>query len=253
MKNSVISFLKDPVGKKKSVAIPTRGLTADDSSLPEACRRTAGQNVAALELMLGQIANFCPVISRNTIIKGSSSLNSIWQAIRLHFGFQSTGAHFLDLCDIKFEVGEKPENLFQHISAFVEDNLLLRGTHITHHGGPPECDEEMSPTLENFVVLTWLRLINSSLPRLVKQRYGTEFPTRTLASIKPEISLALSSLLDELQSVDDANILHSNLVGGRGDGFNRGAASIRRRNPRRVHPVSHVHCVRMWAGLPLTI
>ena len=50
--------------------------------------------------------------------------------------------------------------------------------------------------------------------------------TRTLASIKPEISLALSSLLDELQSVENANILRYNLVGGRGDGFNRGYASF---------------------------
>ena len=109
--------------------------------MPDARRRTAGQKVAALELMLGQIANFCPVISRNAIIKGSSSLNSILQAIRLQFGFHSTGAHFLDLCDIKLEVGEKPEDLFQRISAFVEDNLLLMGTPITHHGESPECDE----------------------------------------------------------------------------------------------------------------
>ena len=139
--------------------------------MPEAHRRSAGQKVAAIELMLGQIVNFCPVISRNTIIKGSFSLNSIWQAIRLHFGFQSTGAHFLDLCNIKLEVGEKTEDLFQRISGLVEDNLLLMGTPITHHGEPPECDEEMSTTLENFVALTRLRLINSSL------RYGTELRT----------------------------------------------------------------------------
>ncbi|KAL5007239.1 hypothetical protein ScPMuIL_002143, partial [Solemya velum] len=31
-----------------------------------------------------------------------------------------------------------------------------------------------SPTLENFVVLTWLRLIHPELPKIVKQRYGTE-------------------------------------------------------------------------------
>ena len=58
--------------------------------------------------MLGQIANFCPVIARNTIVKGSTSLKSIWQAIRLHFGFQSTGAHFLDFSSIKLEADEKP-------------------------------------------------------------------------------------------------------------------------------------------------
>ena len=64
-------------------------------------------------LPLEQIANFCPVISRNTILKNSTSVNSIWQAIRAHYGFQSTGAHFLDLSSIKLEVDERPEDLFQ--------------------------------------------------------------------------------------------------------------------------------------------
>lgn len=50
--------------------------------------------------MLGQIVNYCPVISRNTIIKNSTSMISIWQAIHLHFGFQPTSAFFLDFNNI---------------------------------------------------------------------------------------------------------------------------------------------------------
>ena len=38
---------------------------------------------------MGQIANFCPVISSNTIVKNSTSVKFIWQAIRAHYGFQS--------------------------------------------------------------------------------------------------------------------------------------------------------------------
>ncbi|RXN12438.1 Retrovirus-related Pol poly from transposon opus [Labeo rohita] len=70
-------------------------------------------------------------------------------------------------------------------------------------------DEELSPTIQNFIALTWLRLIHSDLPKLVKQRYGTELRSRTLASIKPEISQALCSLLDELQSSEDARAMRS--------------------------------------------
>lgn len=58
----------------------------------------------------------------------------------------------------------------------------------------------MSPTVENLIVLIWLRLINPSLPQLVKQRYGTELRFRTLASIRLEISQALSSLLEEIRN-----------------------------------------------------
>ena len=57
---------------------------------------TTQQRVYMLELILGQIANYCPVISRNTIVKNSTSLSVIWQTIRLHYGFQSTGSHFID-------------------------------------------------------------------------------------------------------------------------------------------------------------
>ena len=142
--------------------------------------------------MLGQIANYCPVISRNTIVKNSTSMSSIWQAIRLHYGFQSTGAHLLDFKTIKLDPDERPENLHQRLMSFIEDNLLLGNGHISHYGETPTTDEEMSPILENLIVLTWLRLVHNELPNLVKQRYGTELRSTSLASLKPEISRKFS-------------------------------------------------------------
>ena len=67
--------------------------------------------------------------------------------------------------------------------AFVEDSLL-HSNGLTHSGETLSEDEELSPTLENLVVLTWLKLIDPSLARLVKQRYGTELRYRTLASTR---------------------------------------------------------------------
>jgi hypothetical protein len=68
--------------------------------------------------MLGQIANYCPIISRNTIVKNSTSISSIWQSIRLHYGFQSTGRHFLDFNNIHLEANERPEDLYQRLAKF---------------------------------------------------------------------------------------------------------------------------------------
>ena len=163
--------------------------------------------------MLGQIANYCPIISLlfhycSTLVKNSTSLEFIWQTIRQHFGFQVTGTQFIDFSDIHLEVDEHPKDLYQHLMAFVEDSLL-RANGLTHHGEHVPEDEELTLTLENFVILTWLRLIHPSLPWLVKQRYGTELRSRTLASIKPEISQALNSLLEEIRTSDDARILRA--------------------------------------------
>ena len=37
-------------------------------------------------------------------------MRAIWQAIRAHYGFQSTGAHFLDFSNIRLEPDERPED-----------------------------------------------------------------------------------------------------------------------------------------------
>lgn len=75
-----------------------------------------------LNLCLGQVANYCPVLFRDTIVKNSTSIQAVWQAIRTHFGFQSTGAHFLDFDAIQLEPGERPEDLFN------VSQVLLRTT-----------------------------------------------------------------------------------------------------------------------------
>lgn len=204
------SFLTaDASWLKKTNAAPLRGFTDDGEDVPAIRRRTADQRVSHLEMMLGQIANYSPLISRNTIVRNSTSVNGVWQSIRQHYGLQSTGSRFLDLANIKLKSDQRPEDLYQCLMAFVEENLLSTTSGITHHGQAPEVDEELSPSLENFVVLTWLQLIHPGLPRLVKQRYGTELRSRTIASIKPEISQALDSLLDELRTSDEAKVMRS--------------------------------------------
>ena len=103
---------------KKTTTAPLRGFEDDADPIPEAQRRTAAQKATQLEL-LGQIANYCPVISCNSVVRNSTSLNTIWQTICAHFGFQSTGAHFLDFNDIHLESDERPEDLYQRLVSFV--------------------------------------------------------------------------------------------------------------------------------------
>lgn len=103
---------------KKTAANPNRGLQDDPDTVAAAIRKDAVQKNAILQMLLGQIASYCPIISRSSIVKNSTSLGDIWQTIRQHYGFQSTGAHFLDLADIKMQPGEKPQDLYQRLMAF---------------------------------------------------------------------------------------------------------------------------------------
>ena len=172
--------------------------------MAEANRLIAQQKVNFLSFYLGKLRIIARLL-RKSLVKNSTSIQSIWNTIRQHFGFQITGAHIIDFADIRLESNEKPEDLYQRLMTFVED-ILLKANSLSHHGDLITEDEELSPSLENFVVLTWLKLIHPDLPRLVKQRYGPELKSRTLASIKPEVSQALNSLLDEIRASDDAKV-----------------------------------------------
>ena len=112
-----VFLLEDTTWLRKTSTAPLRGLENDGEDVPAASRRTAAQKLTHLELMIGQVANYCPVIARNTIVKNSTSMRAIWQAIRAHYGFQSTGAHFLDFNNIRLEPDERPEDLYQRLPA----------------------------------------------------------------------------------------------------------------------------------------
>ena len=89
------------------------------------------------------------------------------------------------------EPGERQEDLFQLLKIFTEVNLLKSEGGIHHHSELMEPDEELSPSLETFFMLTWLRPSDKNLHNVRKQWYGTELQSRMLASLKPEISQAL--------------------------------------------------------------
>lgn len=70
-------------------------------------------------------------------------------------------------------------------------------------------DEEMSPTLENTITWLWLKLLNPALPQLVQQRYGADLRNKSLASLKSEISQAMTSLLDEVASSEESRVFRT--------------------------------------------
>ena len=206
LQNKFLPFLEEGcTWKKKTTADPYRGFVNDEAGDSS---RTRQEKTSLLELMLGQIANFCP-ISRNIIVKRSTSLNDVWQQIRQYYGFQSTGAQFLALSSIIQKPEERPESLYQRLYAFFEDNLITKDGGILHHGEKVEADEEITPTLENTITWLWLKLLHNGLPDMVRQKYGTELRNKSLASLKDEISQALPSLLDDIQSVEDSKVFRA--------------------------------------------
>ena len=220
-------FLDDGELVWKSTKAVNRGFADDKAPIPADDRLTAVQKSGILDRLLGQIANYCPVLTRSIITKKCLSFNEVWQSIRAHYNFQSVGSRVLDLGDIVQQPGDSHEDLFQQLMQFTEDILMSKSCGITHHGKPVDEDEELTPTLENMMSYIWLKTINPALPKLVKQKYGAELRNKSLASIRVEISGALPSLLDELSSLEESKAFRSQI------------SSFSQKHPKRNFPKSN--------------
>lgn len=108
---------------------------------------------------------------------------------------------------MKLKVNKHPEDVYQRILSFTEDNLLKANGTITHHSKIIKEDKDISLSFENLIVLLWLKLTHQELPKLMKQWYETELRLRTLK--KTEISQSIMTLLDESSSSQKARIMGS--------------------------------------------
>ena len=204
------AFLEDDF-TWKSEAVENRGLKPDTDGEH---KKTAKQKLALLNRLLGSIASYAPVISRQFIMKEATSLDAIWQRLRIFYGFRKSGGLILDLTSLSLEEGESPEALWEKIYAFVMDNLLSPADGLQHLDIDKPAKEVMTPTLLNTTVVLWLHAIHPQLPSMVKQKFTTELRKKTLATLREEISESLQAMLAEIQGVSEtANINRFNYQG----------------------------------------
>ena len=57
-------------------------------------------------------------------VTGPAGTSRIVPTLRAHYGFQSTGAHFLDFASIKLDVDERPKDLFNSLQNTVRFSLM---------------------------------------------------------------------------------------------------------------------------------
>ena len=86
---------------------------------------------------------------------------------------------------LKMALGKQPNSITVY-SPLVHDSYnatnKLDVVGITHQGGTPVANEELTPSLKNFKVLTCPPLLHPNLPGLVKQHYRTELQSSILTS-----------------------------------------------------------------------
>ena len=81
-------FLEDGF-KWSSPSVANRGLVADDPNTPHA--RTPKQKQAYLDLMLGSIHSYAPVVSKHFVTHEAKALDEIWDNLRTRYKCRKTG------------------------------------------------------------------------------------------------------------------------------------------------------------------
>ena len=187
---------------KKTPDATHRGFTADDAV--SGFGLSAADKCTNLNRFLEWIAQYGPVYLQSTITDECMSLSQVFQVIRQYYGFDQSQCQFMSYLDIRLESGERPERLYHRLRSHITDNLLTVDSHLRHDGTYPTKPELISPTLERMVVLQWLYLLHSGLPKLVMRTFSHDLQLMTLKDIRPQISRSLDALLGELQESDSS-------------------------------------------------
>ena len=209
---SYADFIGDDVTwcRKRDHAVG--GLTADAADAEGHVARSAAQKNATLEEMIRMVCNYAPILNSKSILRNCTSLNFIWKKLRSHYQIEDSGANFLDFANITMGVNERPEDLYVSLDSFMENHLLKRGRKVQHDNLETAVDEVPTAMVDNLIVLTWLRLIHKDLPRFIKQKYATDLRTKTIFTIRPEISMSLDSLLDELKATQEVRSMRADIT-----------------------------------------
>jgi hypothetical protein len=156
---------------------------------------------AQLAKFITLISVLCPYTLTNNLDQLSTSLTWIFGYLEQHYHIQKAGAHFLSINDIRFTAGDSYENFYMELHGAFEDTLRKQGeTLLFRNNEVLDHDEEMSPTLENTVVLLWLERIDPRLPQKVNTTFAHQMVGNTsLRDLQPIICARIPSLLQELE------------------------------------------------------
>ena len=186
-------------GKKK---ISNRGFPAADT--------TSANHV---QNMLEYISQYAPNCLYRDITARATSLNDVWLLVRQWAGLKSSGCKQLVYFNIKKSFHNvqdtPPTDFYFALRNAKEDCLLLSensGGKVTFAGTIPEEDEDLSPTLENDVVLDWLEAIGGNkLVEHIFRVFSKELESESLFDIRQRISESLSSLISETEMQAELN------------------------------------------------
>ena len=158
-------------------AVANYNLNADDNGLAGAERvitRTAVDKAEDLKDFLNTLAGYLPFpYLTEKIVKGSTSMQDVWNTIYDHYGLAVSSESMLDYVTINQTSGETYRQYFDRLLSHARQHLP--GANVTVDGITSGANgEQMTIQMMNFVAMDWLNRINPQLVAIVKTEYSRE-------------------------------------------------------------------------------
>ena len=154
-----------------------------------------------LETMLNIIGRKVDQYDFDEVVNSSTSLPSIWTTLESTYDISRKGVHFLELSNIKYEVGESPIKFYKKIYHHFMDNLYKNGDIVAYKNVTLTEDEKLSPTLLNFILFYVIDKIDSRLLMEIKEKWGHLLTKdKCLQDYKDTILKAIPDLLNKLEN-----------------------------------------------------
>ena len=183
----------------------------------EPSKAAAKEKVAKAKLRLrnAQLSKMIQIINvfifhtEQPIIEADcTSLTWIFDFLEKHYNIQSKGANLLRIAECTYKSGTNYQTYYRELYAAIGDNLRRTGDNDLT-GAKLTANEKISPTFNDYIILTALHNIDPRLPAKVKQDFEARLtqPGTYLSDIQTSVFQAIPSMLAFLNREADLSAM----------------------------------------------
>ena len=134
---------------------------------------TDATQAANLNTLLRALATYAagPYI-RSNIIENTTCLQDVRKEFMKYLEIELTDFTALDWFDVKRRPTERPLVFYMRLKYHMSKHLLKSGDNF--QGTRLTSDEQLSPSMQRFIVMEWLNRLDNRLVKYIKEKFSTE-------------------------------------------------------------------------------
>ena len=136
--------------KGEDVALPDRTAAKDAAKLKQRCRD--------LRTVLSIVGKCVSQGHYDAVVRHSTSLQSVFNMLRMDYDIQQKGIHFLNILDLKYDPSKTtPVAFYNQYRTLIANNLAKNDDMLKYKNTRWVGNEKMSPMIEDMILLNVIR------------------------------------------------------------------------------------------------